>query len=456
MELRINPELCSRCGMCIDACPRKGGTEGYAIFEDEKERAKCNLCEDQPSVRCLEACPLGAIESVFDQQEQDEIKKILGWKKLSDFEFKTKCPRLGIEEVRMIDRIISAHRKEGAGPEDGDVKNLVDDYCAAKGVELDKRQGQDIIDALKAEIRGLSAIDFLLLEPELEEISVINEKSPVYVYHRKYGWMKTDLQITSRRKISEIINKIGRSLGRRVSYKNPEINANIPFGRVHAAISPVSISGPCITIRKFSCAPFTASELVRNGTISAQAMAFLSLAVKCDINILICGNTGSGKTSTLNTLFEFIPKDERVIAIEDTPEISVKHKHFIRLNSSKDVSMEALVSGTLRMRPDRVIVSEVRTAPELGALINSMLAGQGKGTLSTFHAHNSDEALTRMKRLGVSEMDAGAIDLIVVQKRWSDLSKKEMKRRVTEITAVEKCGDGGGVKLKKLFEYAPT
>ena len=172
-----------------------------------------------------------------------------------------------------------------------------------------------------------------------------------------------------------------------------------------------------MTIRKFKQSPFSPKDLVETGTISDEALAFLWMAMQCDFNVLVAGSTGSGKTTTLNCLSAFIPMRERIIIVEETPEINIPHRHSVRLtvNSDIGVGMDELVSDTLRMRPDRVIGGEVRTAPEAKALMNTMLAGQGKGSIATFHALNSQEAVNRLRNLGINELDLGAINLVVVQ-----------------------------------------
>ena len=187
--------------------------------------------------------------------------------------------------------------------------------------------------------------------------------------------------------------------------------------------------------------------LVSVGTAGAGVMAFLGMCMECYLNVLVAGNTGSGKTSTLNSLFSFIPADERIILVEETPEISLPHRHLVRLSVCDElgVRMDELVSDTLRMRPDRVIVGEVRTPQESRAFVNTMLAGQGKGSYATFHAQTGREALTRLQSFGISAADLFALDLIVVQRRWAQ--KGKLLRRVTEI-AVQDSG-----RLEPAYGY---
>jgi len=201
-----------------------------------------------------------------------------------------------------------------------------------------------------------------------------------------------------------------------------------------------------MTIRKFTANQFKPQDLVQNSTIPQELMNLLKKTVKCDTNILIAGNTGSGKTTTLNTLLHHLPENERIIIVEETPEINPPQDHVIRLTTtpSLDIEMHELVTDTLRMRPDRVIVGEVRDKKEAKALTNTMLAGQGKGSIATFHGNSSKETITRLESLGIPKNDLIAMDLILIQRRWIKYNEKEEKtegkeiRQVIEAAVVEK------------------
>ncbi len=220
--------------------------------------------------------------------------------------------------------------------------------------------------------------------------------------------------------------------------------------RLHAAIPPI-VKNPSITIRKFRKTLFTPKHLIELNTANAELLAYLWIAIQTNQNTLVIGSTGSGKTTTLNALTSFIPKKERLILVEETPELRVMHDHCIRLTSNKErnIQMNSLVNDTLRMRPDRVIVSEVRTQKEVKALLNTMLAGQGKNSFSTFHATNAEQALTRLQKLGVKKADLESVDLVISQERWENQEKglKE-KRKVTGATEVLP-----GLKTNKVFEF---
>ncbi len=183
---------------------------------------------------------------------------------------------------------------------------------------------------------------------------------------------------------------------------------------------------------------FGLQEIGNNGTASFEMLAFLWLAIQSDCSILICGNTGSGKTTLLNALLCFVPKKERLIIVEDTPEIRAIHEHSVRLCTSINTTMQQLIENTMRMRPDRVIVGEIRKSEEVHSFIDSALAGQGKGCFATFHAKSAKEAISRLLTYGVIEEDIASIDLIITQKRRSVLEKKRLveQRKLEEIAEI--------------------
>jgi Flp pilus assembly CpaF family ATPase len=195
-----------------------------------------------------------------------------------------------------------------------------------------------------------------------------------------------------------------------------------------------------VTIRKFSEKPFTIKDLISFNTISKEALVFLSLCFLTDSNIIVVGNTGSGKTTTLNTLLSFVPLDERIVVVEEVREINIPHKHkiFTLVNPEIGITLENLVINTLRMRPDRVVIGEVRSRDESKYLIESMLCGQAKGTYTTFHSQSANEALLRFKSYGVLESDLSVIDLIVTQRRYNKYVTGNTidLRNITEICEV--------------------
>ncbi|MCD6522745.1 MAG: CpaF family protein [Candidatus Diapherotrites archaeon] len=297
------------------------------------------------------------------------------------------------------------------------------------------------------EMIGYGSLDLLLQDDLLEEIMVIGPNKPVYVFHRKYGMMKTNIIFGSDDDIRAIIDRIARDVGRRIDVKDPLLDARLPDGsRVNATIPPISIEGSTITIRKFREDPLTVVDLIKYGTINSELAAFLWLAVEGmrakPANILVSGGTGSGKTTTLNVLAAFIPKGERIITIEDTAEIKLPVEHWVRfetrppgIEGTGEVDMDTLVKNSLRMRPDRVIVGEVR-GKEASTLFTAMNTGHD-GSLGTIHANNAQETLVRLKSppMNVPELMLAALNFIIVQKRIHDRRKGTI-RRVTEVAEV--------------------
>ncbi len=304
-------------------------------------------------------------------------------------------------------------------------------------------------DAVVREIVGYGIIDPLVRDDMLEEIMVIGPGKPVYVFHRKYGMMKTNVVFYSDDEIRDIIDKIAREVGRHIDAQNPLLDARLPDGsRVNATIPPASVDGSTITIRKFRKNPYTIVDLMDFGTLSPDVAAFLWLAVDGlgarPANILIAGGTGSGKTTTLNVLATFIPADERIITIEDTAELNLPLEHWVRLEArppgiegTGEITMDVLVKNALRMRPDRIIVGEVRHK-EAYTLFTAMNTGHD-GCMGTIHSNSAEETMVRITSppMNVPEIMATALDFIIVQHRIHDRRKGTI-RRVTEIAEVRK------------------
>lgn len=334
---------------------------------------------------------------------------------------------------------------------------FLDAYCLKNQIELEPDQAEYTLNVLEKLAFGLGPFDELLKNDELEEIAVVGLRSPVRVFDATWGWLPTNLFFVSDKTIKNLVNKMARPLGRRLSMQTPRINAVLPNGsRLHAAIEPVSFSGPVVTIRKFKEKPFSPMDLILHSTITLEALAFLWMALETDCSVLVCGNTGSGKTTTLNALFGLVPSNERIVIVEETPEMQVPHLHQVRLSASDElgVSMQSLILDSLRMRPDRVVIGEIRSGVEVKAFVDTLLAGQGKGSFATFHAQSASEAVVRMKTMGIEEMDLGSIGLIVVQRRWTVRKPTGERREVRKITEIcEVSFEKSKLNLNPLFEF---
>ncbi|MDP6671298.1 MAG: ATPase, T2SS/T4P/T4SS family, partial [archaeon] len=370
--------------------------------------------------------------------------------------FLTRFPELSVEEKQIVSGLTTEFRAGNKRASGKNIKGHLKKHCIANLVELEIEQKEYVLRILESVLNGFGAMDDILCNPKIEEIALIGTNKPVFVFHSDFGWIESNLFFENQQAVCDIVNRMSQSIGRRLSFQTPSINAVLPDGsRLHAAIPPVAFSGPCFTIRKFSKGFFTPLQLVENHTLSVELAAFLWMALETDCSILIAGNTGSGKTTTLNALFSFVPAAERIIVAEETPEISLPHSHVVKLNVVKQqgVGMRSLIIDTLRMRPDRVVVGEVRSSDEVLAFIDTLLAGQGKGSYGTFHSQSCNEVVKRALSLGVSPMNLATIDLVIIQRRWDKVVKGKRKevRHVTEVgeLLVEK----DEVKLNRLFEF---
>ncbi|MBI4214637.1 CpaF family protein, partial [archaeon] len=218
--------------------------------------------------------------------------------------------------------------------------------------DLSKNSASRIRRFAISETSGFSFLENLLHDGLVEDISV-SEGERVRVYLRKRGWTDCNVAAAGGKKLVDLANKMARPLGRRLTLRQPVLNASLQFGRLHAVMPPVSARVE-LSIRRFNISPFSPPELVELKTVSAEAMAFLWLCVQSDCNMLLCGNTGSGKTSLLNALLSFIRLDERVICIEETPELKIPQKNHVRLVAQAGCGTKDLVTASLRMRPDRI------------------------------------------------------------------------------------------------------
>ncbi|HID72088.1 MAG TPA: CpaF family protein, partial [Thermoplasmata archaeon] len=284
----------------------------------------------------------------------------------------------------------------------------------------------------------------LLADDNLEEVMYIGPTKCVMIYHRKHGMCNTNIFMSDEEAI-QILRRIAKFVGKEINKEHPLLDGRLPDGsRVNGTVKPASPDGASITIRKFRKDPLTIVDLINYETIDYHTAAFLWTAIEGlqykPANVLISGGTGSGKTTTLNVLAMFIPAELRVVTIEDTAELQFEHDHWIRLEAVppspevKEVTIDDLLRNTLRMRPDRIIVGEVR-GPEAKTMFTAMNTGH-EGTLGTVHANTAQETVTRLTSppMNVSPIMLKALDLIVMQTRMTINGKPA--RRITEIAEV--------------------
>jgi len=341
---------------------------------------------------------------------------------------------------------------------DSMVLDIMKENEALRGAVDRKRIVEEIIN----DLTGFGPINPLLLDDEVSEV-MVNGPNRVYC-ERKGKLTLTDIKFRDDEHVLNVIDKIVSPLGRRIDESSPMVDARLPDGsRVNAIIPPLVLNGPTITIRKFAKDPFTISDLVRFGTLSNEMAVFLEACVKAKLNIFVSGGTGSGKTTTLNVLSNFIPHSERIITIEDAAELQLGQEHVISLEARPAniegkgaITIRQLVKNSLRMRPDRIVIGEVRGAEALD-MLQAMNTGHD-GSLATGHSNSPRDMIARLETMvllagvelpvkAIREQISGALDLIIQQSRLSDGSRKIVS--ITEVQGME----GDVIVLQDIFTF---
>jgi pilus assembly protein CpaF len=320
------------------------------------------------------------------------------------------------------------------------------------------RLSQEISD----DILGYGPIEPFLRDPDLTEV-MVNGPNSIYI-ERGGRLQKVDGRFTDEAHLRRTIDKIVSRIGRRVDESSPMVDARLPDGsRVNAVIPPLAVDGSLLTIRKFAADPYTAEDLIAFGSFTKRTADFLAACVKGRLNVVISGSTGAGKTTTLNVLSSFIPTDERIVTIEDAAELQLHQDHVLRLESRPAniegkgaIEIRDLVKNSLRMRPDRIVVGEVRDASALD-MLQAMNTGHD-GSICSIHSNGPRDTLARIETMvlmagmdlpirAIREQVASAVDLIVHQSRLKDGS-----RRITHITEVERM-EGDVITMQDVFVY---
>ncbi|MCA1065258.1 CpaF family protein [Rossellomorea aquimaris] len=349
--------------------------------------------------------------------------------------------------------------------EKGKIKELSEEFFSEEGGRLTFEEKKQLVEAVEDELLGYGPITPLLLDSSISEVMV---NGPHQIYYEQEGKLiRSSVTFRDDQHVQRIIEKIVSPIGRRVDESSPMVDARLPNGsRVNAIIPPLSLKGPIVTIRKFADNPFTVEDLIGFGTMNQDMAEFLKACVLARLNIFISGGTGSGKTSSLNVLSSFIPHDERIVTIEDAAELQLSQDHIISLESRPtniegrgEITIRDLVRNALRMRPDRIVVGEVRGAEALD-MLQAMNTGHD-GSLSTGHANSPRDMLARMETMvmmagfdlpvrAIREQIANALDVIVQQVRLKDGTRK-----ITHITEVQGM-EGDTIVLQDLFHYKET
>ncbi len=344
------------------------------------------------------------------------------------------------------------------------VYKAVTEELALDRTPLTREERREIVRQLTDDILGYGPLEPLLRDDTITEIMV---NAPDRVYIERNGKLEhTNVRFVDDSHVMRIIDKIVSQVGRRVDEASPMVDARLPDGsRVNAIIPPLALNGATVTIRKFARDPYTVNDLITFGTLSARAAQFVAACVRGKLNILISGGTGTGKTTTLNAMSAFIPLDERIVTIEDAAELQLQQDHVITLESRPaniegigEIKIRELVRNALRMRPDRIIVGEVRGA-ETVDMLQAMNTGH-EGSLTTIHANSPRDALSRLETLvltagvelphrAIREQIASAFDLLIQIERLVDGS-----RRVTAISEVLGM-EADVVTLQDIFSATP-
>lgn len=343
-----------------------------------------------------------------------------------------------------------------------EVSRIVERFLEEEKVLLNVGERQILVGEILDELMGLGPIEPLLKDPTISDILCNTYKN---VYVERFGVLeKTNCRFADNAHLLNIIDRIISRVGRRIDESTPMVDARLPDGsRVNAIIPPAAIDGPLLSIRRFGTRPLKMEDLVNYKTLTPEIAEFLAGCVQAKLNIMISGGTGSGKTTLLNVLSGFIPGNERVITIEDSAELQMQQEHVVRLEvrpssieGTGEITQRDLVRNSLRMRPDRIIIGEVR-GPESFDMLQAMNTGHD-GSLTTIHANAPRDSLTRLESMilqtGISLpekamrfMISAALDLIIQISRFTDGSRKIVS--ITEIVGME----GNVVTLQDIFVY---
>ena len=345
------------------------------------------------------------------------------------------------------------------------IQELFEQILSEENIVLSRPERARLFEQIAADILGFGPLQPLLEDDTITEIMVNGAKN-LYI-EREGKILRVPITFESNAHVMRIVDRIVAPLGRRVDESSPYVDARLPDGsRVNAVIPPVSLVGPVLTIRKFSKNPITVEQLVKLGTATPEAIQFLKACVESRINIVISGGTGSGKTTLLNILSGFIPEDERIITIENAAELQLRQDHVVTLESRPpnienkgEITIRELVINALRMRPDRIIVGEIRDAAALD-MLQAMNTGHD-GSMTTAHSNSPRDTISRIETMtlmagmdlpmrAIREQIASAIDLVVHQERMRDGTRKIVN--MTEVSGME----GDVITMTDVFVFEQT
>lgn len=345
------------------------------------------------------------------------------------------------------------------------IQDLFEQILTEENIVLSRPERARLFEQIAAEILGFGPLQPLLEDDTITEIMVNGAKN-IYI-ERKGKLHRVPVTFENNDHVLRIIDRIVAPLGRRIDEASPYVDARLPDGsRVNAVIAPISLVGPVLTIRKFARNPITVEQLIQFGSISQESLQFVKACVEARLNIVISGGTGSGKTTLLNILSSFIPGDERIVTIENAAELQLRQEHVVTLESRPpniegrgEITIRALVINALRMRPDRIIVGEIRDEAALD-MLQAMNTGHD-GSMTTLHSNGPRDTLSRLETMtlmagmdlpsrAIREQVSSAIDLIVHQERMRDGTRKVVN--ITEVSGME----GDIITMTDIFVFEQT
>jgi pilus assembly protein CpaF len=345
------------------------------------------------------------------------------------------------------------------------IESLFNEVLSEENLIYTRADRSRLLNWVVADITGYGPLDPLLQDDSVTEVMC---NGPKDVYVERGGLLeKTEVVFEDDKHLLRIIDRIVSPLGRRVDEASPMVDARLPNGyRINATIPPLTLGGPALTIRKFARTPYTAQDMIANGTITSQVASFLRACVEARINMVISGGTGAGKTTLLNVVSAFIPERERIVVIEDTAELQIKQQHVIRMEyrppnveGKGEVSIRRLVINALRMRPDRIVVGEARGGEALD-MLQAMNTGHD-GSMTTIHSNSPRDTVRRIETMvlmagmelplqAIREQVAAAIELVVHMERLRDGTRRVVQ--VSELQGME----GNSIVMQDLFAFQQT
>jgi pilus assembly protein CpaF len=345
------------------------------------------------------------------------------------------------------------------------VERIFNETVAELGLPLSRLERNDIFDLVLADILGLGPLETLLHDDTVTEVLV---NGPEHVFIERSGKLEeTDIKFRDNEDVLRIVERIVTPLGRRVDESSPMVDARLPDGsRVNVIIPPISLVGPSISIRKFPKHAMTPDELIKKGAFTPGIGEFLKACVTARLNVVVSGGTGTGKTTVLNALSSYIPEGDRIVTIEDAAELRLQQRHVVRLEARPAnvegkglISIRHLVINALRMRPDRIVVGEVRSGEALD-MLQAMNTGHD-GSLTTVHSNNARDTLRRVETMvlmagmdlplrAIREQIASAFDLVVHLQRLVDGSRKLVQ--ISEVQGME----GDTIVMQDIFQFVQT